>query len=164
MIRWEKLGLAVPHDISQYWVKGAVIPRSERGEAVKIKGEYLMYLSEVCGGITHAGQSTDMVNWSFAAQEHLDIGNLNGSLHEVSCAIIGDDGSLVLDFFYRDATNQFAAAQALYDVYSPFTQKALNAGGSLACGGLLKYQGTWLFAQGWDAPRGSREMYFYRAG
>ena len=163
LLNWEKLGLAVPHEISQFWAKGAVIPRNAKGEAVKIDGEYLMYLSEGCGGITHVGRSHDMVNWTFQPQEYLNIESLGETLHEVSCAIVGDDGSLVLDFFYRDADNNFAAAQALYAIDDPFTQKAVNRGGSLAWGGLLKYQGAWMFAQGWDAPKGQREMYFYRA-
>lgn len=164
LIHWEKLGLAVPHEVSRYWAKGAVIPRNSRGEAVKIGGHYLMYLSEGCGGVTHVGRSTDMVNWTFEPQDYLDLGPLGGSLHEVACAVVDDDGStLVLDFFYGDAAGQFAAAQALYDTNEPFVQKAVHRGGSLAWGGLLKFEGTWMFAQGWDAPTGSREMYFYRA-
>ena len=168
LIHWEKLGLAVPHEISRYWAKGAVIPRNAQGEAVKIGGDYLMYLSEGCGGTTHVGRSTDMVNWTFAPQDYLDLEPLGGSLHEVACAIVNDgDGErteLVLDFFYADPDGQFAAAQALYDINEPFTQKAVHRGGSLAWGGLLKFGGSWMFAQGWDAPSGSREMYFYRAG
>jgi hypothetical protein len=83
----------------------------------------------------------------------------------VACAIVTDEGrdELVLDFFYADANGDFAAAQALYDISQPFTQKAVNQGGSLAWGGLLTFGGRWMFAQGWDAPSGSREMYFYRA-
>ncbi|BCW73189.1 hypothetical protein [Arthrobacter sp. NicSoilB8] len=165
LIHWEKLGLAVPHEISRYWAKGAVIPRNAHGEAVKIDGHYLMYLSEGCGGTTHVGRSTDLVDWTFEPQDYLDLGPLGGSLHEVACAIVsdGERPELVLDFFYADADGQFAAAQALYDISRPFTQKALNRGGSLAWGGLLKFGGSWVFAQGWDAPAGSREMYFYRA-
>lgn len=165
LIHWEKLGQAVPHEISLFWAKGAVIPRRANGEAVRIDGQYLMYLSEGCGGTAHVGRSTDMVNWTFQPQDYLDIGELGGSLHEVACAIFGgDDGSgLVLDFFYRDVNGQFAAAQALYDLDQPFTQKAVNQGGSLAWGGLIKFDGSWMFAQGWDAPPSSREMYFYRA-
>lgn len=168
LIHWEKLGLAVPHEVSQYWAKGAVIPRNAHGEAVKIGGDYLMYLSEGCGGSTHVGRSPDLVNWTFESEDYLDLGPLDGSLHEVACAIVEDgDGRggarLILDFFYGDANGEFAAAQALYDVDQPFTQKAVNLGGSLAWGGLLKYSGSWMFAQGWDAPSGSREMYFYRA-
>ncbi|GAP55774.1 hypothetical protein AHiyo6_23390 [Arthrobacter sp. Hiyo6] len=104
-----------------------------------------------------------MVNWEFEPQDYLDLGPLGGSLHEVACAVVDDDGKLVLDFFYGDPDGHFSAAQALYDVNRPFTQKAVHRGGSLAWGGLLKFGGTWMFAQGWDAPSGSREMYFYRA-
>ncbi|GAA3309153.1 hypothetical protein [Arthrobacter ramosus] len=170
LIHWEKLGQAVPYEVSRFWAKGAVIPRNAQGDAVKIGGHYLMYLSEGCGGTTHVGRSADMVNWTFEPQEYLDLGPLGGSLHEVACAIVddgdgtgSDGGNLVLDFFYGDADGQFSAAQALYDVNQPFTQKAMHRGGSLAWGGLLKFGGTWMFAQGWDAPSGSREMYFYRA-
>lgn len=167
LIHWEKLGLAVPHEVSRFWAKGAVIPRNARGEAVKIDGQYLMYLSEGCGGTTHVGRSTDFETWTFEPQDYLDLGPLQGSLHEVACAIVDEDNgagtTLVLDFFYGDAYGQFSAAQALYDVRQPFTQKAVHRGGSLAWGGLLKFDGTWMFAQGWDAPSGSREMYFYRA-
>lgn len=166
LLHWEKLGLAVPHEVSRYWAKGAVIPRNARGEAVKIYGSYLMYLSEGCGGKTHVGRSDDLVNWAFEPQEYLDLGPLGGSLHEVACAIVvEDDGAgprLVLDFFYGDVDGQFSAAQALYDLDAPFTQKEVHRGGSLAWGGLTQYAGTWMFAQGWDAPSGSREMYFYR--
>jgi hypothetical protein len=124
-----------------------------------------MYLSEGCGGTTHVGRSSDMVNWTFEPQDYLDLEPLGGSLHEVACAIVseGERPELVLDFFYADANGDFAAAQALYDISQPFTQKAINEGGSLAWGGLLKFGGSWVFAQGWDAPKGSREMYFYRA-
>ena len=93
LIHWEKLGLAVPHEISRYWAKGAVIPRNARGEAVKIGGDYLMYLSEGCGGTTHVGRSSDMVNWTFAPQDYLDLEPLGGSLHEVACAIVNEGGA-----------------------------------------------------------------------
>ena len=43
---WSKRGLVVPYDVSEYWAKGAVIPRDARGRAVRIGGEYLMFLSE----------------------------------------------------------------------------------------------------------------------
>lgn len=66
-------------------------------------------------------------------------------------------------FFYSEAAGTSASAQALYHRDDPLTQIALNKGGALSWGGLIKHQGTWLFAQGWDAPEGTRELYFYRS-
>ena len=164
---WEKVGLAVPYEVSRLWAKGAVIPRNGRGEAVRIGGEYLMYISEGCGGRPVVGHSDDMLNWTFTVQPYLDMSALGGTLHEVACAVVGagapDD--LVLDFFYSDADGAFSAAQAHYTVDAPFTQKGLHRGGSLAWGGLIRQGGggEWMFAQGWDAPVNTREMYFYRS-
>ena len=159
---WEKLGLAVPYDVSQFWAKGAVVPRDASGDAVRIRGEYLMFLSEGCGGRPMVGHSDDLISWRFEEQPYLDITPLGGTLHEVACAIV-DDGNLVLDFFYGDANGDFAAAQALYSPADPFHQLALHRGGSLAWGGLQKLDGDWVFAQGWDAPPSTRDMYFYRS-
>jgi hypothetical protein len=159
---WEKLGLAVPYDVSQFWAKGAVVPRDASGSAVRIRGEYLMFLSEGCGGRPMVGHSDDLISWRFEEQRYLDITPLGGTLHEVACAIV-DDGNLLLDFFYGEENGDFAAAQALYAPGDPFHQLAVHRGGSLAWGGLQKLEGNWVFAQGWDAPPSSREMYFYRS-
>lgn len=45
----------------------------------------------------------------------------------------------------------------------PFNQRELHLGGSLAWGGLIRWDGSWVFAQGWDAPPGERELYLYRS-
>lgn len=158
---WEKRGLAVPYDVSQYWAKGAVIPRDADGSAVRIGGDYLMFLSEGCGGRTMIGRSDDLVTWRFEEQPYLDLTPLRGSLHEVACAAVNGD-SLVIDFFYADENGDFAAGQALYALNDPFRQQALHRGGSLSWGGLQRIDGAWTFAQGWDAPAGTRELYFYR--
>ena len=165
LVTWEKRGLAVPYPVSRLWAKGAVIPRNAAGEAVKIGGEYLMFLSEGCGGVPTVGRSSDLVKWRFERQPYLDLGELGGSLYEVACAVVGAhaEDDLVLDFFYSDADGQFAAAQAHYSTNDPFTQLAVNRGGSLAWGGLLQLDGDWVFAQGWDAPSHTREMYVYRS-
>lgn len=144
---WEKLGRVVPHEVSRLWAKGAVIPRNADGEAVMINGDYLMFVSEGCGGQQTIGRSQDMINWTFEPQQFLDLTDLEGSLYEVACAITGHDGdTLVLDFFYADRDGEFAAAQALYTTGDPFTQLDMHAGGSLAWGGLMRFGGTWLFA------------------
>ncbi|MFJ3488699.1 glycoside hydrolase family 130 protein [Leifsonia aquatica] len=158
---WRKLGLAVPYPVSQGWAKGAVVPRDEHGRAVRIGGEYLMFLSEGCGGRPMVGHSDDLLSWRFEEQPYLDLSSLPGSLYEVACAAVDGD-RMVLDFFYADAAGDFAAAQALYALDDPFTQLALHRGGSLAWGGLQKLGGRWSFAQGWDAAPGERELFFYR--
>lgn len=164
LVEWTKLGPVVPYKDSRLWAKGAVIPRDPLGNAVKIDGQYLMYLSEGCNGRPMVGRSQDMINWAFDVQPYLDLSPLGGSLHEVACATTHHNQfELVMDFFYSTEDGGFAAAQARYDIREPFRQREINRGGSLAWGGLLKYQGQWIFAQGWDAPRDSREMYFYRA-
>jgi Predicted glycosylase len=165
LVTWQKLGLAVPHEVSRLWAKGAVIAADERGEAVRFGDDYLMFLSEGCNGELTVGRSTDMVHWRFEPVPYLDLSEL-GRLHEVACAVV-TGGDLVLDFFYGDGSSndldgRFAAGQARYDVAAPFTQLDLNRGGSLAWGGLRRWRGAWTFAQGWDAPPGERELYLYR--
>lgn len=158
---WNKLGLAVPLDVSLGWAKGAVVPRDAAGRAVAVGGEYLMYLSEGCGGRPTVGRSDDLLTWRFAEQPYLDLTQLRGSLYEVACAAV-DGGDLVLDFFYADEHGDFAAAQALYSTDAPFAQRDIHPGGSLAWGGLQRVDGRWSFAQGWDAPAGERELYVYK--
>lgn len=161
LVHWNKRGRVVPHEVSRLWAKGAVIPTDGSGEAMKIDGEYLMFLSEGCGGASVVGRSADLENWTFHEQQYLDVSGL-GHLHEVACAVtVGD--RLVLDFFYGEPDGSFAAAQALYSTADPFTQLATHPGGSLAWGGLIRHRDRWTFAQGWDAPPGERELYLYRS-
>ncbi|MFF1572333.1 hypothetical protein ACFVWR_06255 [Leifsonia sp. NPDC058292] len=162
LAHWDKRGLAVPYEVSQLWAKGAVVPRDAAGNAVRIGGDYLMFLSEGCGGRPMVGRSDDLVSWRFEEHPYLDLSALGGSLHEVACAV-ADGPDLVLDFFYADRNGDFAAAQALYSPDDPFHQLDVHRGGSLAWGGLQKLGDEWAFAQGWDAPASSREMYFYRS-
>lgn len=161
LVQWEKRGGVVPHEVSRLWAKGAVIPTDGTGEAARIGGDYLMFLSEGCNGKLVVGRSRDLEHWEFEDQHYLDISDL-GSLHEVACAVVVGQ-HLVLDFFYDDLDGNWAAAQALYSLEDPFTQLDVHRGGSLAWGGLIKYRGTWAFAQGWDAPQGERELYIYRS-
>lgn len=162
---WTKVGRVVPHHVSRLWCKGAVIPRDPDGNAVRIGGEFLMYVSEGCNGTLQVGRSRDLIHWTFEERAYLDLGPLNGALHEVACATTAFDeqGHLVIDLFYSDEEGTFRAAQALYRQDEPLTQLALKKGGALSWGGLLRHEGTWLFAQGWNAPDGTRELYFYRS-
>lgn len=164
LVTWHKLGPILDHETSRLWAKGAVIVRDPAGNAVRVGGSYLMFLSEGCNGRPMVGRSDDLVSWSFEEQPYLSLDALGGHLHEVACAVSGHRGDdLVLDFFYSDAQGHFAAAQALYDVNRPFTQLAVNRGGSLSWGGLLQRDGRWILAQGWDAPAGTREISLYTA-
>ncbi|MCQ4080904.1 hypothetical protein NGB36_09895 [Streptomyces sp. RB6PN25] len=165
LVSWTKLGPIVPHDVSRLWCKGAVIPRDPNGNAVRIGGEFLMYVSEGCNGIQHVGRSDDLIHWRFEEHSYLDLSQLEGTLYEVACAAAAfdDQEHIVLDLFYNASAEKRAAAQALYHQDSPYTQIALNKGGTLSWGGLLQHRGTWLFAQGWDAPNGTRELSFYRS-
>lgn len=164
LVTWQKLGPIIDHETSRLWAKGAVITRDPDGNAAKLGGEYLMFLSEGCDGRMVVGRSTDMFDWTFDEQPYLSLAPLGGHLHEVACAVVGHrEGELLLDFFYSDAEGEFAAGQALYDVAAPFTQRALSIGGSLSWGGLLQHDGRWLLAQGWDAPAGTREISLYTA-
>lgn len=156
---WTLHGPITDHAITRLWAKGAVIPRDENGRAVRIGGRYLMYLSEGCDGVPHVGQSDDLVTWTFSPQSYLDLRELGGHLHEVATAFV-HDGNLILDFFYsRDGV--WSAGQARYDLAEPFRQRDITSGGTLAWGGLTSWDGRLTFAQGWDSPRGARELQFY---
>lgn len=161
LLHWEKKGLAVPHEISRLWAKGAVIATDGSGRAVRFGAHYLMFLSEGCDGELTVGRSRDLLSWEFEPIPYLDV-SAWGSLHEVACAVVVGD-RLILDFFFSDREGRFAAGQALYRVSDPFTQVEMHRGGSLAWGGLIRWNGRWMFSQGWDAPAGRRELYFYRS-
>jgi len=164
LLHWEKKGLAVPYEISKLWAKGAVIPRNGQGEAVKINGEYLMFLSEGCGGFQYVGHSTNMIDWSFEKKEYLPLPDGFGKhIYEIACAIVNGD-QLVMDFLYNDNNGHHAGAQALFDLSNPYTPLDFTHNATLAWGGMLEYRGEWFFAQGWDAPRGKEEMFFYSGG
>lgn len=164
LVAWRKLGPAVPREVSQGWAKGAVIPRTPAGDAVRIAGEYLMFLSEGCGGQQTVGRSKDLLTWTFEPRTYLDLTDLGGQLWEVAFASTGHgpDGDLVLDFLYRGPDGELAAGQARYQLSDPLDQREIGTGGVLAWGGLAAYRGALWFAQGWDAPEGSRELYLYR--
>ena len=176
LVTWQKLGPIADHEQTRLWAKGAVIPRDEHGNAVRLggsgsgsgggngshdDGDYLMFVSEGFDGVLHVGRSDDLRHWTFEPVPYLDLSGVGGHLHEVAAAIVTGDGRLVLDVFH-DVDGAFAASQALYAVGRPVDQLALTSGGSLSWGGLQQIGGRWTFAQGWDAPVGHRDLYFYR--
>ena len=165
LVTWEKKGPIVPFGVSKGWSKGAVIPRNGNGEAVKIDGKYLMYLSEGCGGRLHVGCSTDMESWTFSPVEYLHLPRPECNIEEVACASVGaDETTIVLDFYYQSPDRVARAGQALYSVGEPFRQLDVKLdGGTLSWGGMCRYNGKWLFAQGWDAAPGAEELAFYSA-
>lgn len=161
LVNWEKQGLAVPYSVSKLWAKGAVIPRDHEGNAVKIKGKYLMFLSEGCGGKQVVGNSVDMRSWAFEEIEYLPLPKEMGThIYEVACAVV-DGNNLILDFMYNSHENEHLGSQVRYELNDPFKPLEFTTNSTLAWGGLIKYQGHWCFAQGWDAPRDTEEIYFY---
>jgi beta-1,2-mannosidase len=159
LLTWHKLGPVTDRTLTRLWAKGAVIPRAADGSAVALGGEYLMYLSEGFDGVLHVGRSRDLLHWRFEPIPYLDLTPLGDHLHEVATATVMPDG-LVLDFFYGDADG-WAAGRAEYALDAPFEQRRVARGGTLAWGGLVRWDGRWTFAQGWDARPGQRELLVY---
>ncbi|MDR0836308.1 MAG: hypothetical protein LBN11_07020, partial [Tannerella sp.] len=133
------------------------------GDAVKINGQYIMYVTEGCGGKQYVGTSDNMIDWKFEQKNFIDISSLGNTL-ELTCAIPEENGDdLVIDFFYNNKNNEFATGQAYYKKSEPYKQLAIGTGGSVAWGGLIQYKGKWIVGSGWDAAEGSNTMLFYTA-
>ena len=164
LVHWEKRGRVVPLAISKSWAKGAVIPRNEKGEAVKFGDKYYMFLSEGCGGRQCVGTSADMEHWQFEYIEYCDLSKY-GHIEEIACCVAesGRD-DFILDVFYsvRDGERKRARGmQVLYKRSDPFRPIDFFPAATFAWGGLLRYRGERIFAQGWECPRGTPMMYFY---
>lgn len=166
LIHWEKRGVAVPYSVSRGWSKGAVIPRDPAGNPIPIDGKFRMFISEGCGGRQVVGASDDLEHWTFECREFLTLPPEDGHLCEVACCTVQYEDSgfaMLMDYFYQHPDGSFDAGQARYDIRKPYQQLELAKGGCLAWGGLLRWRGKWLVAQGWDAPKGEQIMYFYRS-
>ena len=72
LIHWEKQGSVIPRALPGSGQRRGVIPRAGNGDAVKIDGRYLMFVSEGCGGRQMIGESTDMEHWEFRHEQFLD--------------------------------------------------------------------------------------------
>ncbi len=165
LVHFEKKGQIVPYSVSKGWSKSAVIPRGPLGEAVKINGKYLMFLSEGCGDKQFIGYSDDLLNWEFRQQSYLTLPEEMGRVAEVACCAANFESTgkyFVLDVFCMGRNQKYQAAQALYHIDDPTRPLAIGKGGSLAWGGLLKYRGDWIVAQGWDSPKGRQDVYIYK--
>ena len=161
LYHWEKIGRVAPRTLSRFWIKAAVIPRNPQGEAVKMGGKYIMYISEGCGGKQYVGFSENMREWDFKQIDYLDTSAV-GRLYEVACVACdyGEGDAMCMDFFC-DKGGLYAAGQAKFSKSEPFRQTEICEGGSLSWGGALKWKGKWIVAQGWDASNGDNEMYIY---
>jgi len=135
------------------------LQRHGNGEVVRIGGQYMMFVSEGCGGKQFIGYSDDLMKWEFRQEDYLDASSL-GRLYEVMSAVVNGD-SLILDFFYDDGSGVTRSAEALYRLTEPRRQVALNRGGTLNGGGMIRYQDRWVHAQGWDAPPGKAVIHIY---
>ena len=163
LISWHKAGLVVPYEISRLWAKGAVIPRDGAGNAVRIDGKYLMFISEGCGNKQIVGSSLNMRDWTFAEVNYLPLPpELGTHIYEVACAIV-DGENLILDFMYSDHAGIHTGAQVLYKLDNPYQVLDYATGATLSWGGMSKYQDKWIFAQGWDAAKGAEEIFFYES-
>lgn len=162
LLHWEKHGRVVPRSITKGWAKGPAIARSPDGEAVKIDGEFRMFLSELPHvGPTDVeeqmiGRSTDLVNWTFEQRPYLDPDENEGikSIYQVATAVTNFPGSdnLVLDFYYTEPDGGYGCAQALYSKDDLTKQLGFTDYGVCTWGGIIEYNGKWLFAQGWEEP------------
>ena len=121
-----------------------------------------MYISEGCEGRQYVGTSLDMLEWQFEEKTYLDT-SVIGGLYEVACVACdyNDTDDMCMDFFCNK-NGSYAAGQARYSKEDPFKQLDIAEGGSLSWGGVLKWKGKWIVAQGWDAKNGDNEMYIYK--
>jgi len=104
-----------------------------------------------------------MRDWTFEYREYLSLPPSMGiEIYEIACAIVNGE-YLVMDFLYRNNDEEHAGGQALFRLDDPLQVLDFTSNSTLAWGGMSKYENRWLFAQGWDAPNGKEEIYFYEA-
>lgn len=168
LIHWEKKGIVVPRSVSKGWAKAAVIPRSPEGEAVKINGQFIMYISERL----HSGKedvkeqmigySKDLIHWEFEQKPYLEPDENIKSIYEVATAVTNFPGSdnIVMDIYYVQGDGVRGCAQALYSKKDPFKRIDFTTFGLCSWGGFIFYDDQWLFAQGWVEPEA---IYLYKA-
>jgi predicted GH43/DUF377 family glycosyl hydrolase len=160
LLHWEKKGVIVPRSVSRNWAKAPVIPRSPYGEAVKLNGRFMMFISErLHTGLDDSeeqviGYSTDLVHWQFEQKTFMEPDENIRSIYEVATAVTGFPGSndLVFDVYYRKHDNSRGCAQVLYNRNQPAKKLAFSDFGLCTWGGMIVFRDQWLFAQGWVEP------------
>jgi hypothetical protein len=175
LFTWTKHGRVMSREISKGWAKSAVIPRSPTGEAVRIAGEFLMYVSErpfVSRGDAleqMIGRSQDLVHWEFEQRPFLEPdGDEIQSIFEVATLTTDFPNSddMVSDVFYLNARGEWACGQVLYSNHNPTEALDFTPYGVCSWGGKIFYRGQWIYAQGWlerdaiqlyAAPRRTRD-------
>jgi predicted GH43/DUF377 family glycosyl hydrolase len=168
LLHWEKKGVIVPRNISKNWAKAAVIPRSPNGEAAKINGEFLMFISErpyaskLDSLEQIIGHSKDLIHWEFEKRPFMLPQADIHSIYEVASATTNFPGSddLVMDVYYRRENGEAACAQLLYNQNNPFESVSFSDYGLCTWGGMILFKEQWIFAQGWVEPEA---IYLYTA-
>jgi predicted dehydrogenase/predicted GH43/DUF377 family glycosyl hydrolase len=158
LLNWKKHGRVLSREISKGWAKSPVIPRSPSGEAVKIDGEFLMYVSER-PFVSRAdveeqmiGRSKDLVNWEFEQRPFLVPDSTNiATIFEVATLTTNFPNSddMVGDVFYLTPSGEWSCGEVLYDKKNPTEALDFTPYGVCSWGGKIFYRGRWLYAQGW---------------
>jgi hypothetical protein len=155
--RWTKQGRVMSRDVSKGWAKSPVIPRSPKGDAVMIDGQFLMYVSERAFASSKdveeqmVGHSTDLIHWTFEQKPFLAPDERIDSIFELATLITDFPGSddMVGDVFYLDPKKEMRCGQALYHLAEPTRRLAFTDYGVCSWGGKIVYDGRWVYAQGW---------------
>jgi hypothetical protein len=155
--RWTKQGRIMSRDVSKGWAKSPVIPRSPQGDAVKVDGQFLMYVSERPFASARdveeqmIGRSTDLIHWTFEQKAFLAPDEQIDSIFELATLTTGfpDSDDIVGDAFYLDPKKEMRCGQVLYRQKEPTRRLAFTDYGVCSWGGKIVYDGRWVYAQGW---------------
>lgn len=157
LLHWKKHGRVMSRDVSKGWAKSPVIPRSPYGDAVRIDGQFLMYVSERPFASSKdveeqmIGRSNDLIHWEFEQKPFLASDEEIHSIFEVATLITDFPASddIVGDVFYLAPDEQWQCGQVLYSKKEPTRRLDFTEYGVCSWGGKILYNGRWLYAQGW---------------
>jgi hypothetical protein len=163
---WTKRGRVMSRDVSGGWAKSPVIPRSPRGEAVRIDGQFLMYISERPSAGSRdvdeqmIGRSTDLIHWTFEPTPFLAPDAQIKSIFEfatLTTSLAGSD-DIVGDVFYLSPDDEWRCGEVLYSVKAPTRRRGFTDYGVCSWGGKILFGGRWVYAQGW-LEKGAIQLY-----